>query len=582
MPFGALLGAIYGAVISALHVHHNRIEAISDSLIVLANFLVLYGVWITVFFVGAWLVVALWQRLFGSGDLAAALFLGLASFHGLFWLAFFLYGLTYEQTLLVRPGTFPGMVAYLVVAALLIAAVVLATSLGLARWLAGRLTPRSMTIAALLLLAGALASHVGLAVATSSPEPASELPPRPTVEPRDFDVAIVGLDGLDPKVVRRLIDAGELPTLARLVAEGASGELATIPDANSSVIWASMYSGEPPRRHGILDFYRISIPGLERGIFPVHRTWFKELVDFLEPTGLYERHTVTRSDLSAAPVWEVADWAGLSIGLVDGYFYSFPALEVEGPDSFFLSYGADGFARQLEQGGMTLSELELFVQPKEIFPRIQELLPQPDFEWQSQTLLRLLEEREAPRLINLYTHEPDSVQHRFWRWFEPELYGLDADAGSVAERDAIADMHRRFDAFLARLLEQLGDDTALLVVSDHGHVATVVHALDTQHRHGPPGFYLMWGPPFAAGYTVADGHVYDLFPTLMHLLGLPVPEDAEGRVLTEAMEEGFLERSPVRRGPSYRPLGLLRTQGPERSDVLDREEIEKLKALGYI
>jgi hypothetical protein len=40
-------------------------------------------------------------------------------------------------------------------------------------------------------------------------------------------------------------------------------------------------------------------------------------------------------------------------------------------------------------------------------------------------------------------------------------------------------------------------------------------------------------------------------PTLLYLLGYPVPDDLPGRVLTEMIEPEFLQRFPVRRIASY-------------------------------
>ena len=42
------------------------------------------------------------------------------------------------------------------------------------------------------------------------------------------------------------------------------------------MIWASIYTGMLPERHGVLDFYRIALPGMaSQGLFPVHRTYLQ-------------------------------------------------------------------------------------------------------------------------------------------------------------------------------------------------------------------------------------------------------------------------------------------------------------------
>ena len=56
------------------------------------------------------------------------------------------------------------------------------------------------------------------------------------------------------------------------------------------------------------------------------------------------------------------------------------------------------------------------------------------------------------------------------------------------------------------------DDTVFLLVSDHGHSATPIHKLSSQHRHGPPGVLLAWGGPIRAGIAVEGAHVFDVMP----------------------------------------------------------------------
>jgi len=395
-------------------------------------------------------------------------------------------------------------------------------------------------------------------------------------------VVLVGLDGADWRVARPMVAQGELPTFSRLARQGVAVDLATIHDSNSAVIWASMYTGARPEVHGVLDFYRIHLPGMgSAGLFPVHRSFFKELADLLAKVGLASRTTVDRSSLSLPPVWEIADQAGLSIGLVDGYFYSFPALKPKAPESFFLSYGLDAFAP-----GKPARHTELFAQPRELFRRVRPVLDRGDFGWQSAALLDLLGDRTRgpqPRFVNFYTHEPDSSQHWYWKWHEPEYYLGVGREGLDANGERIRDLYRQFDGFLARLLAVLEPGTVVIVASDHGHSPTIVHEFYTQHRHGPPGILLMAGGPVVAGKGLAEADIYDLHPTLLYLLGLPVPADAAGRVLTEALDPAWVRRHPVRTVPSYRGLppspGLPFVAGDAERN---RQEIEKLKALGYI
>jgi len=67
-------------------------------------------------------------------------------------------------------------------------------------------------------------------------------------------VVILGLDGLDPRRVRRYIDAGRLPHLAKLAAEGLFKPLTSTCPPISPVAWSSFMTGVNPGKHAIFDF----------------------------------------------------------------------------------------------------------------------------------------------------------------------------------------------------------------------------------------------------------------------------------------------------------------------------------------
>jgi predicted AlkP superfamily phosphohydrolase/phosphomutase len=69
-------------------------------------------------------------------------------------------------------------------------------------------------------------------------------------------VIVIGLDGLEPAIVERLLAAGELPNLARLVARGVLTRIATTTPAQTPVAWSSFATGLNPGGHGIFDFIR--------------------------------------------------------------------------------------------------------------------------------------------------------------------------------------------------------------------------------------------------------------------------------------------------------------------------------------
>jgi predicted AlkP superfamily phosphohydrolase/phosphomutase len=67
-------------------------------------------------------------------------------------------------------------------------------------------------------------------------------------------VFVLGIDGADPVILQRLMDAGQLPEFARLAAEGSFQPLGTANPPQSPVAWSSFVTGLDPGGHGIFDF----------------------------------------------------------------------------------------------------------------------------------------------------------------------------------------------------------------------------------------------------------------------------------------------------------------------------------------
>jgi len=72
--------------------------------------------------------------------------------------------------------------------------------------------------------------------------------------PKYRRVILLGIDGLDPKVLSYLMNKGELPNFHKLTQIGSYLPLSTSNPAQSPVAWASLATGNNPGYHGIFDF----------------------------------------------------------------------------------------------------------------------------------------------------------------------------------------------------------------------------------------------------------------------------------------------------------------------------------------
>jgi predicted AlkP superfamily phosphohydrolase/phosphomutase len=118
-------------------------------------------------------------------------------------------------------------------------------------------------------------------------------------------VVVVGLDGLEPKIVDRLLARGELPNLARLRAQGGYGRVATTTPAQTPVAWSTFATGVNPGGHGIFDFLRRD-PATYLPDLALNR--YEQKSAFLPPKVVNLRR--------GTPVWRVLGDAGVPSAII--------------------------------------------------------------------------------------------------------------------------------------------------------------------------------------------------------------------------------------------------------------------------
>jgi predicted AlkP superfamily phosphohydrolase/phosphomutase len=74
-----------------------------------------------------------------------------------------------------------------------------------------------------------------------------------SAEPR-AGLFVLGVDGMDPVILERLMKEGKLPHFSALVAEGSYEHLGTSNPPQSPVAWSNFVTGRDPGGHGIYDF----------------------------------------------------------------------------------------------------------------------------------------------------------------------------------------------------------------------------------------------------------------------------------------------------------------------------------------
>ncbi len=114
-------------------------------------------------------------------------------------------------------------------------------------------------------------------------------------------VIVLGLDGLEPAIVERMLERGELPHFEKIRRAGTYSRLKTTYPAQTPVAWSSFVTGTNPGGHGIFDFVSRN-----------PQTYLPDLAlsRFEKPKSMFAAPQVV-SNRRGVPLWRVLSDAGV-------------------------------------------------------------------------------------------------------------------------------------------------------------------------------------------------------------------------------------------------------------------------------
>lgn len=405
--------------------------------------------------------------------------------------------------------------------------------------------------------------------------------------PKKPRMLLVGWDAADWKVARPLMAAGDMPNLARIVARGASGNLATLQPPLSPMLWTSIATGKRPHKHGIHGFSEPT------------------------PDGTSVRPITTLGRTTKA-IWNILHQSNLRPSVV-GWWPSFPVEPINGVmvSNMFHHAGDGPEARPLPKNAVHPPEwadrlAELRMTPMEL-PGEAIAMFAPEYKRIDQakdkrllSLGRIIAETMSVHaaatevlefaewdFAGIYYDSIDHFSHAFMGYHPPKQNRI-SDEDFAILGPVIANAYRYHDAMLGRLLELAGPDTTVMVLSDHGfhpdslrpaHIPAEAAGPAIEHRDF--GMFALAGPGIKAGETVYGASLLDIAPTLLHIFGLPIGADMDGKVLVTAFESP----RPVARIPSWDDVpGDAGTHAAEAQldPVASAEAMRQLIDLGYV
>jgi predicted AlkP superfamily phosphohydrolase/phosphomutase len=255
-------------------------------------------------------------------------------------------------------------------------------------------------------------------------------------------VLIFGLDGATLDLILPWAAEGKLPVLQSLMARGAWGRLETTTPPMTSPAWPSFATGKYPGKHGVFDFV-----SAHSGDFNV----------------------INATAVRAQTMWDLLSAQGKQVGVMN-VPVTYPPRAVNG---FLISGLLSPSSAQVTYPADLLAPYEPDGDAYRVMPTVQykpgnEAEFMHDLESLIDTRTRFAERlmRDRPwDMMMVHFLATDLVQHAMWRHMDPTHPQHEPGNGF---EDAIQQIYARVDQAVGRLLAQAGDDTTVIVMSDHG------------------------------------------------------------------------------------------------------------------
>ena len=255
---------------------------------------------------------------------------------------------------------------------------------------------------------------------------------------------LIGVDGLAFRIIQPLIERGELPNFRRLQQEGCEGVLESKYPPLTPPAWISLSTGMKPARHGVYDFWAY---------------------DEQQEPGVAREPRVQTKRKGEKAIWNILSDYGKQVVVMN----------------VPMTYPPEAVNGIMISGYMTPSSDTEFTYPSAFKDELKRVVPEYEIELDFNKIYVGKAEEHEQRLIDATLHMteqriklltylldekpwdffyvgfvgPDRLQHPLWK----QITSFDSDA---------IEYFRRLDAALGLILDKLGSDDTLFVVSDHG------------------------------------------------------------------------------------------------------------------
>lgn len=357
-------------------------------------------------------------------------------------------------------------------------------------------------------------------------------------------VLLIGWDAADWKVIDQLIERGHMPTLKNMVENGVRGNLSTLQPVLSPMLWTSIATGKYADKHGIHGFTE---PDYEGGMV----------------------RPISSRSRKARAIWNILTHQGKKSNV----FSWWPSNPAEPINGIMVSNLYQRANKSIKEGWPMLPGTVHPEEHERLFKRCRvhpdeltaaHILPfipnagkiNQDKDNRIAALSKMIADAASVHAAStwalentewdftaIYHDAIDHSCHGFMKFRAPLLPGVPNDLFENYQH-VVDGMYRFHDMMLERCLQLAGEDTNVILISDHGFQSDHLRPLSLPKEPAGPaaehrqhGIICCYGPDFKKGHTIYGSSILDIAPTLLTLFGLPVGKDMDGTPLLQAFEE---------------------------------------------
>jgi predicted AlkP superfamily phosphohydrolase/phosphomutase len=258
---------------------------------------------------------------------------------------------------------------------------------------------------------------------------------------------IIGVDGMDRELSARF--SSEMPVLTRMAREGVEISMRSIFPPDSTPAWATIYTGKTPANHGVINFINLG-----------------------DKDGTYTPFKCDDSMMKGKTFWDTASAHGKKVCICLP-FNIYPGWQVNG-GMVCRNTSLNSPKHRLK--AVPPSLLNFDVPPPSVLNmyhgfysrnQLNNLILHCHARTEGEKALGLRLMKNVPwDLFFIYFSSLDGIQHYFWNYFDREHPNY---PGENSFQDVIPKFYQLMDETIGELVEAAGEDTTILILSDHGH-----------------------------------------------------------------------------------------------------------------